>query len=165
MCKRWRRAQLSGDLDKNLILFVTLCSSLWGLSLQVNHGSSSCWRSSLLSPSFLHLHLPRVKTHSATVCADGCLHVCLSSEYFFHVWVQWTMVFFFCIAHWYKWPGVNESRGASVQISKEDWEGLNTCRYDSTVWKLVGGGNTNIGLRWHQRGFSFVHFSQSFWSR
>ncbi len=41
------------------------------------------------------------------------------------------------------------------------------CTSDSTVWKLVDGGNTNIGPlepRWHQSRCSYVHFLKSFCS-
>lgn len=115
------------DLDKNLILFVTL----WVGLCEDFH-----WRRILGQPlavillSFLPLSIiytSQENSHLATVSVTVCVYVCLKClVFFFHVWMQCTMHLFFCIAHWYGWPGVNESRSTGLQISKGDWEGLDT---------------------------------------
>lgn len=59
-------------------------------------------------------------------CNCVCPWLCFPQEYF---WVQWTMLLFFSIAAWFRWPGVNGS--TRLLISKGDGEGLDT----SLIWQ------------------------------
>lgn len=135
---KWKHAQLCGDLDKNLILFV---GSLCRLSLQAYHGSTFA----AIGVSFLLLAV----IYTSQEWKPTVQH-CVSA----YVFVSW--VLFFCpsesesskqsshscfIACRYRWPGVNESRRATRQISKGDWEGLDAFH---AVWKSVDGRNTGV---------------------
>lgn len=127
-----RQALLRGNLDKNLILFVTLwaglcedfhCRRNMGQPLAAVRGSSP-----LRSIIYTSQEWKPTMQHCVSVAVTIYMFV---SRGFSHVWVQRTMLLFFWIARWYWWPAVNESRSASLQISKGDWGGLDT----SHIWQ------------------------------
>lgn len=130
MCKKCKQAQLCGDLDKNLIPFVTLWA---GLCEDFHRRRIVGQTLANVRLSFFRLSIiysSREWKPTMQLCVSAYMFV---SWVFFHVWVQRTMLLFFCIAHWYRWPGVKESRSASLQISKGDWEGLDSALSESLL--------------------------------
>lgn len=90
---------LSSDLDKNLILFLTLCVGLCGPftggESWVNFSLSFCSPFSL-SFTYSPQEWKNKTKHNAALCLIVCHHICLSREFFFFMFdcsQQWAYSF------------------------------------------------------------------------